>query len=277
MKPAVVVLTDLSAAAGNAQAYAARLVARLHGRLVLLHVYQSLDPLRAPEELVLTTAAELAGRQKVQADLQQQVRQLPVPTEAELSFDPLATAVANAVRRHHPLLLAMGRATHSTPLERLLPHEVEPILRAAHYPLLLVPESWAEPELPQRALVAADGRAFTLPAPALALRELLLALQPTTAVGHVAHETHGPSHGDVALKSVQSAQLFGHLTNNSLYEVREETPADGILHAAAELNSQLIVMLARPHTFFGGVFHRSVTAQVLHRSPVPVLVLPTVA
>ncbi|MDB5271417.1 MAG: hypothetical protein JWP58_4457 [Hymenobacter sp.] len=277
MKPAFVVLTDLSAAAGDAQAYTARLAARLHGCMVLLHVYLNLNPLRDPEELVLTTAAELAGRQKMQTDLQQQVRQLPVPAEAELSFDPLASAVDKAVRRHQPLLLAMGRAAHPGRLDRLLPNEVEPILQATHYPLLLVPEGWAETELPQRMLVAADGRAFTLAAPALALRELLLTLQPTTAVAHVAHETHGPSHGDVALKSVLSTQLFGHLTNNSLYEVREEAPADGILHAAAELNSQLIVMLARPHTFLGGVFHRSVTAQVLHRSPVPVLVLPTVA
>ncbi|GAB3868336.1 hypothetical protein GCM10028824_12940 [Hymenobacter segetis] len=277
MKPAFVVLTDLSAAAADAQAYTARLATRLHGRLVLLHVYLSLDPLRDPEELVLTTAAELAGRQKIQADLQQQVRQLPVPAEVELSFDPLASAVDKAVRHYQPLLLAMGRAAHPGRLERLLPHEVEPILQAAHYPLLLVPEGWAETELPRHMLVAADGRAFTLAAPALALQELLSALQPTAAVVHVAHETHGPSHGDVALKSVVSTQLFGHLTNNSLYEVREEAPADGILHAAAELNSQLIVMLARPHTLLGGVFHRSVTAQVLRRSPVPVLVLPTVA
>ena len=118
---------------------------------------------------------------------------------------------------------------------------------------------------------------FTLAAPALALKELLNALQPTTAVVHVAPEGHGPSYGDVALKSVMSTELFGHLTNNSLYEVREEAPADGILHAATELDSQLIVVLARPHTFLGGLFHRSVTAQVLRHSPVPVLVLPTVA
>lgn len=277
MEPAFVVLTDLSAAAGQAQAYTARLAARLHGRLVLLHVYLNIDPLRDPEELVLTTAAELAGREKIQTDLQQQARQLPVPTQAELSLDPLATAVAKVVRRHQPLLLAMGREAHPALLERVLPHEVAPVLQAARYPLLLVPEGWAETELPQRILVAADAHPFTLAAPALALKALLNALQPTTAVVHVAPEAHGPSHGDMALNSVISMELFGRLTNNSLYEVREEAPADGILHAAAELGSQLIVVLARPHTFLGGLFHRSVTAQVLRHSPVPVLVLPTMA
>ncbi|MBD2721088.1 universal stress protein [Hymenobacter armeniacus] len=277
MKRAFVVLTDLSEAAAQAQGYAARLAARLHGRLVLLHVYLNIDPLRDPEELVLTTATELAGRERIRADLQQMARQQPVPTEAELSFDSLGPAVAKAVRQHQPLLLAVGRAAHPALLDRLLPHEVVPALQAARYPLLLVPEGWAETELPQRLLVAADGAPFTLAAPAWPLKELFNALQPTTAVVHVAPEVHGPSHGDVALKSVMSAQLFGPLTNNSLYEVREEAPADGILHAARELGAQLIVVLARPHTFLGSLFHRSVTAQVLRRSPVPVLVLPTVA
>ncbi|MCI1188647.1 universal stress protein [Hymenobacter sp. DH14] len=276
MKSTFVVLTDLSAAAEKAQAYTARLAARLQGRLVLLHVYLSIDPLRNPAELVLTTAAELAGREQAQAALQQQARQLPVPAEAELSVDTLATAVAKAVRRHQPLLLAVGRATQPARLGPALPHAVVPVLRAARYPVLLVPESWPDAALPQRVLVAADGHPFTIAAPVQALRELLAALRPTTAVVHVAPQAHGPSHGDMALKSVWSTNLFGPLTSNSLYEVREETPADGILQAARELNSQLIVLLARPHTFLGGLFHRSVTAQVLRHSPVPVLVLPTV-
>jgi nucleotide-binding universal stress UspA family protein len=100
-------------------------------------------------------------------------------------------------------------------------------------------------------------------------------LQPSTSVVHVAPAAHGSSRADIALQSVQRTGLFGDLTGNSLYEVREELPADGILQAAAELKVQLIVLLARPHTFLGSLFHRSVTAQVLRHSPVPVLLLPT--
>ncbi|MDO7852519.1 universal stress protein [Hymenobacter convexus] len=277
MKPAFIVLTDLTEAANVALAYTTRLAARLHGRLVLLHVYLNIDPLRDPEEFILTTATELAGRQRIQADLQRQARQLPVPTETELSIEPLATAVARAVALHHPQLLALGRAKPRTLLDRLLPHEAAPVLQAAGFPMLLVPEGWTETELPLRVMVAADGHPFALSPPALALHELLASLQASVSVVHVAPAAHGPSRGEQALESVRHTHLFGPLANNSLYEVREETPADGILHAAGEVRAQLLVLLARPHTFLGGLFHRSVTAQVLRRSPVPVLVLPTLS
>lgn len=36
----------------------------------------------------------------------------------------------------------------------------------------------------------------------------------------------------------------------------------------------LVVLFARPRSFFGQLFHRSVTAHVLLHSPLPVLVLP---
>ncbi|QKG55191.1 universal stress protein [Hymenobacter sp. BRD128] len=139
----------------------------------------------------------------------------------------------------------------------------------------MVPEGCAETELPHRIMVAADGYSFSLTPPSLALGNLLLALQPTTSVVHVASQAHGPSHADVALESVRRTGLFGTITSSSLYEVREETAANGILLAASELHTQLIVLLARPHSFLSGLFHRSVTAQVLRLSAVPVLVLPT--
>jgi nucleotide-binding universal stress UspA family protein len=159
-------------------------------------------------------------------------------------------------------------------LDRLVGNRALPILQDAHHPLLLVPESWQSTELPQRMVVATDAHPFTLSAPSLALAELLDALQPTTTVVHVT-PGHGPSQAEVGLSSVQRAGLFGEVTNNSLYEICEEAPADGILHTVSELHAQLLVVLARPHTFLGGLFHRSVTAQILRRSPVPVLVLPT--
>ena len=56
-----------------------------------------------------------------------------------------------------------------------------------------------------------------------------------------------------------------------------DRPADGILHAAQADKTDLVVMLARPRSFWGQLFHRSVTAEVLLHSPVPVLVLPASA
>ncbi|SHJ81501.1 Universal stress protein family protein [Hymenobacter daecheongensis DSM 21074] len=272
MKPAFVILTDLSEAAETALTYTARLVSQLNGRLVLLHVYQ--DPLLEHEAHAGAAPAVLDSRKQIMSQLVRRVRRLAVPAVAELSAEGLGTAVAEVVRHHHPLLLALGREHPDTMLDRLIGHQALPILQAAHYPLLLVPEGWTDQALPSRVVVAADDRPFQLSSSSLALTELLAALKPTTTVVHVAAGA-GASRADVGLEAVRRTELFGALNSNSLYEVREETPVEGILHAAADLQAQLIVVLARPHTFVGGLFHRSVTAQVMRRSPLPVLILPT--
>jgi nucleotide-binding universal stress UspA family protein len=275
MQPAFVVLTDLSGAAEEALTYTTRLAACLHGRLVLLHVYLNVNALIEPEVALTTTAAQLAGRRQLRADLCLQAEMLAVTADAEFSLDTLTLAVRGAVARHQPLLLALGREQAHTLLGRLVPHRTVSVLRAARQPLLVVPAGCPNTELPHRLLVATDGRPFWLTPPALALGSLLLVLQPATRVVHIASHTHDPSPADVGLASVRRTGLFGALNSQSLYEVRAETPAAGILQAAHELQSQLIVLLARPHSFLGALFHRSVTAQVLRQSPVPVLVLPT--
>ena len=51
-------------------------------------------------------------------------------------------------------------------------------------------------------------------------------------------------------------------------------PVEGILEVATTGEYDLIVLIARPRSFWGELFHRSVTAEVLLHSAVPVLVLP---
>ncbi|OON69953.1 universal stress protein [Hymenobacter sp. CRA2] len=272
MQPAFVVLTDFSSAAERAVRYATQLAQQVRGRLVLLNVYQ--DPLLEPEAAMVTIPLVLQSRRQTLADLAERARQLALPAEAELSVETLADTVADVVRRHQPQLLVLGRAKDETLLDRLVRHQAAPILQAARYPLLLVPETWPADAAPRRIVVAADEHGFWLTPASLALRELLAGWQASTTVVHVG-PAHGPSRATVGFEAVRRCGLFGSLDDNSLYEVREETPAEGVVHAARELQADLVVVLARPHSFLGGLFHRSVTAQVLRNSPVPVLVLPT--
>ena len=47
-----------------------------------------------------------------------------------------------------------------------------------------------------------------------------------------------------------------------------------MLRAVAEAEADLLILIARPRSFLGRLFHRSVTARVLRACPVPVLLLP---
>jgi nucleotide-binding universal stress UspA family protein len=56
--------------------------------------------------------------------------------------------------------------------------------------------------------------------------------------------------------------------------VSHSNPAEGILQVAQPADYDIVVVIARERSFFGGLFHRSVTTQVLLNSEIPVLVLP---
>jgi nucleotide-binding universal stress UspA family protein len=275
MNPALVVLTDLSAAANGALAYATTLAAWLPARLVLLHIYLSASPWIAPDTVLITTPAELASRWQARLALQKQAHELPVPATAELTLAPPAPALATAVQQHQPLLLVLGRQQPPALLDQLQANHLLPVAQAARHPLLLIPETWRGAALPRRLLVAADGLPCQVAPPARALAGLLRAIPASTVVVHVAPVVHGPSRGAEALASVCSTSLFGYLASGCLYEVRAHDPAEGILQAARELGAELVIVLARPRSLLGGLLHYSTTAQVLRRSPVPVLVLPS--
>ena len=53
-------------------------------------------------------------------------------------------------------------------------------------------------------------------------------------------------------------------------------PAAALLTALQAEPFDAVVLVARPRSVWGRLFHRSVTAQLLRHSPVPVLVLPAV-
>jgi nucleotide-binding universal stress UspA family protein len=47
-----------------------------------------------------------------------------------------------------------------------------------------------------------------------------------------------------------------------------------VLEEAVRLDSDLLVVVTRRHSLLGSLFHRSVTAQLIQESPIPLLLLP---
>ncbi|MDO7852466.1 universal stress protein [Hymenobacter convexus] len=281
MQPTFVVMTDFSDAAEGALAYATRLANLVDGQLVLLHVLEDQVPVLLESPLA-PVAARLrsrppASRSSVLGRLTYEARQLPVPAEAEVADAPLGTALHRLMAHRYPQLLVLGRAHAHAWFEHLLTQShPAAAVEETHVPVLLVPEDWPWSELPRHAVVAADGEPLPLTAACQNLAPLLARLPLTTTVVHVAAHAHGPSRAAEALEAVRQTNLFGPLDGNSVYDVREIAPAAGLLHAVRELDADLLVVMPRPHSFPGSLFHHDVTAELLRTSPVPVLVLPVV-
>ena len=274
MVPALLVLTDFRQPANHALAYAAQLAEAIGARLVLLHVHR--DALLDPDHFTGLTA-DLSA-EATQLAFARLTRELPVPALAEIAHGRVTDAVIAALQKHHPALLVVGRtATAGTPDELVTATALD-LLRAAPYPMLVVPNARHPRLAPGRVLLAVDGESFSLGPHAGPARLLLNALHPTLTVLHVTDQPATADKKSEALASVQRTGLLIDLPAPPLARtMRAADPATGILQTAQPAAYDLVAVIARPRSFLGAFFHQSVTAHVLLHSALPVLVLPATA
>ena len=272
--PCFVVLANLSAVAEQAARYAAVLGAPQQTRLELLHLYH--DPVLDPELVTVTAAHTFRTQAETAALLRQQAQQLAVPAEVKISVQPLATAVQEGVCQGHPQLLVMGLSAEHTLLDHFLRNQALPVLRATQRPLLLVPAGTAPlPRLPRRVALAVDAEPFRLNEAAEALEPLLASWQAAYTVVHVLVPGEREAYpGQRALSHLRLSGLLPAAQPLELYEEAHVGPAAGVLQAIADTQADLLVLITRPRSFLGRIFHESVTAGVLRHCPVPVLLLP---
>ena len=271
MTDSLVVLTDFYAVTTRALSYAAGLAVPLRAHLLLLHVRH--DALLAPEEYSENYHTARSDRQTAYA-LQELAANQPVPTEVDISDEALPAAIHEAVQHRHPLLLVLGRPEPVVTSADLVTETALRLLRKVPYPLLLVPSPGWDAFPPRRLLLVVDGRPFSLRPNQDLLRRLLAATQGTLDVVHVVGENETMPDPEALLGTVRENDLVDTLPDSCLHQVYQNTVYAGVLEEAARLNTDLMIIIVRPHSWVGGLFHASVTARLLRESPIPVLLLP---
>ncbi|TDN39401.1 universal stress protein [Hymenobacter sp. UV11] len=269
MTSPLVVLTDFYAVTTRALSYAAGLAVPLKAELVLLHARH--DVLLAPvDDNPYSPISDHATDQALQTLAAEQ----PVPTQVDVSEQELTEAVRAAVRHHNPLLLVLGRPGGAdTPVEIMTGTAMD-LLTTVPYPLLVVPAPGWDAFPPRRLLLAVDGEPFELLPHQDVLRQLLHVADGTLAVVRVADDSHARLGAETILRTVAANDLTEELPPSQLCEVYNHSVVGGVLAEAAQQDADMLVVVARRHSLLGSLFHRSVTAQLLERSPIPVLVLP---
>ena len=271
MNGSILVLANFADAAEATARYAAALGGPLDLHLALLHL--EIYPVMLEPELVAAAFDQTQRNEaETMTELHALARRMPGHPEVLEASGIVADDVAEAVRQHHPLLLAMGLNHDKSLFNHLLKEQMLPVLRATHKPLLLVPSEAPRLGPPRRVLVAVDGEPFTPNATSRALAPLLAAWAATFTVVHV-HPQGGPP-SRLALADVRASGLLPAATPLELYKAADTYPAAGVLQAVADTQADLLVLISRPRSFLSRLFHRSVTAAVLRHCPVPVLLLP---
>jgi len=270
MTPALVVLTDFFAVSNHALSYAAGLALPLRAHLVLLHVRH--DGLLSPEEYIHRFAR---SERQTERALHRLADDQPVPTQVEISEAFLPDAVAEAVRHHHPELLVLGRpGTAVQPAEVIVDTALD-LLRQVPCPLLTVPTVGWDTRPPRSLVLAVDDDEFTLYKNQEIVRELLDALDGRLSIVHVTNKKDSAAAAvHRVLHAVRHSGIALVPPTATVHLVCHPDAAVGILQGAAELRADLLIVIARRHSLLGSLFHRSVTAQVVCESPIPVLLLP---
>ena len=270
MTPAIIVLTDFFAVSNRALSYAAELAVPLEAHLVLLHVRH--DGLLSPEEY--THRAGWRNIQQTQQALHSLAEAQPVPTQVEISENFLPDAVADSVRHHQPQLLVLGRpGTANTPSEVVSSAAMD-LLRHVPFPLLIVPTMGWDTAPPRRLGLAVDGEPFSLYDNQRIVQQLQQAIPGMLQIIHVANDADGAHAPEQILRTVRTCGLADKLSLEQVHIVPEMPTTEGILQAASELKIDMLVVVARRHNLLSSLFHRSVTAQIIGESNIPVLLMP---
>ncbi|UYZ60850.1 universal stress protein [Hymenobacter latericus] len=266
----LLVLTDFSPVADHALQYAAALAAPAGAHLVLLHVRPSLLSPRA-----FTAAADYSESQANDL-LQQRLRTLPAAVRATCALErgDVGTELATAARRHKASVIVVGRPDLSNTPEELAHTTSLEVLRHVACPLLIVPHNASGTVPPRQVLLAIDDQPLPTTHATQTLQPLLGSAALT--VLHVSDEevTNDPTR---AFANAQHAGLTAGFASAQPNGFSGASPAAGIADAAAMLQPDLLLLVARRRSFLGQLFHESVTAAVVREARLPVLVLPEVA
>ncbi|UOQ74838.1 universal stress protein [Hymenobacter cellulosilyticus] len=271
MPAPLLVLTDFTPAADAALQYAATLAAHLQVPLVLLHVNRNsiFDPETFTGKIHHRSEGEIA------VALNERIQGLKVPAIPAMTTGRSTAAIREIVQQHQPALLVLGRPSVAELPDELVSTTSLDLLSEIQYPLLIVPTATV-PQLPQRLALAADNNPFQLAAPAGPVQQLLSALHTTATIVHVAE----PEDNDSCHSALGSVQRAGLLTDGqnpvATHGVRNLDIPRGIEQAVKDIHADLLVLIARRHNILGRLFHRSITAQMIRQTQLPVLVLPTV-
>jgi nucleotide-binding universal stress UspA family protein len=271
MTPSLLVLNDFYRPANHALAYADQLAVTIGGRLVLLHVRHGFTP---QSEQLTGTLADL-DTEGINLAFTSLERWLNAPAVAEIGHGSVLEAVARVIGRYHPMLIVLSRNDAGYASDELLTPLALSLLRTTPHPLLMVPDMPAAVPAPRRILLAVDDEPFSLGEYTGEVRNLLDALPAAITVLHVLPPGRPDDAPDQPLEWVRRTGLTDDLVPLMCHSrVSASHPAEGILRVAASQEFDLVALVARPRSFLGRLFHRSVTAQVLLHSPIPVLVLP---
>lgn len=252
---------DFSRAAYRAAQYALLIARKAGGTITLLHVFEadaipvSANPLVLAE---LIKRTEEIKEQKLKG-LQDIIRTCGIDVEVEIMRGSFPESLLDSISRIRPDVLVIGRkSTRCSPL-------IAELLQNTSLHMLIVPGS-SNPEIPQRALIAADlsdtAAGFEMMVKLLASMDQELALVQTTTCS---------DYERLQEKMKMLSKKFG--VKARLIESRESARPEDILHILKRNSADWLCLVKKKTGRLARIFGRVHKEEITTLYEVPVLVI----
>jgi len=264
----IIALTNFSKSSYNAVKYAADMAKILQAELVLMHVVQ----LPVSFEVPLSEYEFNAMQQEAQDELAKLKTMLLLRTGAEII---ISTKVITGTMLHEieevcatkkPFLVVMGTERRSWTERFVFGSNTFNSVKNLHYPVLVVPQDAVFRGI-NRIVLASDCKDVD-ELPLEILRELVDVFHASVDILHVS-----TNNGD-ELKSAVNFQIVKHRFdefNPRTFFVSGDNIEQAINSYAEENNDDLVMVIARKHTFFQSLVHKSQSSHITLKPHIPVL------
>ncbi|HJT75494.1 MAG TPA: universal stress protein [Chitinophaga sp.] len=276
----ILALTDFSAVASHAAAYAANLARHFHSdRLILLNVYPTTTVAVGvpviPEMPVIETNTD-EFRQKSIEMLEEQRNSLKPLTDINTVIDTRAEVealeeVVNTLAQEENVDLVVMGITGKSNLEKIIVgSSTIRVLEHTKVPLVIVPAT-ADIAIPEKILLAVDfdnvREGEALPSAVL----LIDRLRPELFVVNV---TKGEGYSVATEQDIRYLHQLLEGYNTSFHYLENKEVADAITSFAQQHNISMIMAAHHKRSGIASWFHKSVSKKLAWHCEVPLLILP---
>ncbi len=271
----IIVPTDFSKGAENALHHALALAKTSGAKVTVVHAY-SAPPSGSAVMVDISEVMEKNAKEELEM-LQKKVADTAVQhDEISLNYEARHGSVVDVInqfcKKGDAELVVMGTQGTNGVAERLMGSNTAAAAKKINIPLLAIPGN-SKPAAFKNMLFATDMKTSESQTAYRFLKEFIGQSRPKIEFIHIdkGDKKSGATSSQVEFESAMNTYFDGIETRYS--SVSDDSIDRGIKKAVETSRPDLVIVVRRSYGFFEGLFHNSVSADIINAASVPVLVL----
>ncbi len=271
----ILVPTDFSKGAFNALMHAMHIAKMMNASIRIIHAY-SMPPTGSTVMVDITDILKKNADEELE-NLKVEVNKLDLSKELNINYISSHGSVIDVINRQTKEseidLVVMGTQGASGITEKFLGSNTAAVAKSINIPMIAVPaELTYQPY--NKFLFTTDMKVLKNSSPMKFIGEFSKEFNAEVKFIHVrAPGSEELDQKDIDAYRDQVESIFDPSTKSSFAYVYEDDPEEGIADTIEMEKPDLIIVIHHSYGFFEGMFHSSVSQNIINRASLPILVM----